>query len=265
MTESLWLVLALSVPSVLVAIVLAAILIRRKAQERRAVELLLGAVKNAEADYRQALLSKLGADSALAEKSADKLVKQRRQYFKRVLSALLDRKPTGLLVIEAALRQFSESHLQSLAALANATAPAPASQASIPTAAAEGGEGALRNENDRLRREVGLTLSALNNIFAEYASMFGDEHTRRDMSLEEILNSMQQLASGEPPEPEPGAGMDNRPLASVASDTDSFLPNNDPFAESAQSESEDAPAAEPAGESAIEQSLTDAEAPAEKP
>ena len=208
---ALGMVLALSGPAVVVAIVLAVLIIKRKAQDRRAVELLLLAVKAAEPTYREHLLGKLGAGGhADPDKLAalvDKLIKGRRQYFKQVLAALLDRKPTGLLAMEPALQQYSELHLQGMAVLARSLAPA--SVAAEPAVATASGSAApattvesqLRTENDRLRREVGLTLSALNNIFAEYASMFGDEHTRRDMNLEEILSSMQQLAAGEPPVP----------------------------------------------------------------
>ena len=218
---ALGMVLALSGPAVIVAILLAVLIIKRKAQDRRAVELLLAAVKAAEPACREQLLTKLGAGGhADPDKLAalvDKLIKGRRQYFKQVLAALLDRKPTGLVAIEPALQQYSELHVQAMAVLARAPAPAPV--APVPASAAPSGaagpaavESHLRSENERLKREVGLTLSALNNIFAEYASMFGDEHTRRDMNLEEILSSMQQLAAGEPPAPV------DEPLPSSAGD-----------------------------------------------
>lgn len=248
MNQSLWLVLALSVPSVLVAVVLAIVLIKRKAQERSGVERLLAVVKAAEPDYRQALERRFAQDGQVAEakviQTADKLVKQRRQYFKQLLASLLERKPDALLKLEPALVQYSEAHLQLLGSLA---APAPAAVAveaaapasTVAAAGAGGSEAQWRSENDRLRREVGLTLSALNNIFAEYASMFGDEHTRRDMNLEEILNSMQQLAAGqpaEPTEPAPEATQENRPLAATPkADGESALEDEpvagDPFAE----------------------------------
>lgn len=228
MNQSLWLVLALSVPSVLVAVVLAIVLIKRKAQERSGVERLLAVVKAAEPDYRQALERRFAQDGQVAEakaiQTADKLVKQRRQYFKQLLASLLERKPDALLKLEPALVQYSEAHLQLLGSLAAAAAPANAMEAAVVAstantpAGAGGTEAQWRSENDRLRREVGLTLSALNNIFAEYASMFGDEHTRRDMNLEEILNSMQQLAAGQPAEstePASEAMQENRPLTAA--------------------------------------------------
>ncbi|MFN4291909.1 MAG: hypothetical protein ACK4E7_13675 [Permianibacter sp.] len=247
----LGMVLALSGPAVVVAIVLAVLIIKRKAQDRRAVELLLQAVKAAEPTYREHLLGKLGAGGhADPDKLAalvDKLIKGRRQYFKQVLAALLDRKPTGLLAIEPALQQYGELHLQAMAVLARSPVPAPVTiapavaTASGSAASATAVENQLRSENERLRREVGLTLSALNNIFAEYASMFGDEHTRRDMSLEEILSSMQQLAAGEPPvpadEPLPISALE--PLPDTAAErlpdgvTEAVEVGSDPFAEPA--------------------------------
>ncbi|MFZ5843027.1 MAG: hypothetical protein ACOY3E_09020 [Pseudomonadota bacterium] len=245
---ALSMVLALSGPAVVVAIVLAVLIIKRKAQDRRAVELLLMAVKAAEPAYREHLLGKLGssghADPDKLAALVDKLIKGRRQYFKQVLAALLDRKPSGLLAMEPALQQYSELHLQGMAVLARSMVPAPAVAEAAATAASGSGaatfagEGQLRSENDRLRREVGLTLSALNNIFAEYASMFGDEHTRRDMSLEEILSSMQQLAAGEPPaavdEPLPGSALE-RLLDDVPKEVEVA---GDPFAEPAAIEAD---------------------------
>lgn len=245
--SSLGLVLALSGPAVIVAIVLAMLLLKRKAQDRRAVELLLNAVKTAEPTYREQLLGKLGAgghaDPVKLEALVDKLIKGRRQYFKQVLAALLDRKPTGLLGMEPALQQYSELHLQGMAVLART--PAPAAAASVATGVADAtvamaahgaSEASLRSENDRLKREVGLTLSALNNIFAEYASMFGDEHTRRDMSLEEILSSMQQLAAGEPPAPvvEPASSIP----ATLPATAEELTIASDPFAEPESAESD---------------------------
>lgn len=240
--SELWLVLALSAPAVLVAVVLALLLLRRKAHERKAVEALLVAVKGAEAEYRNALLTRLGGD--VDDPAADKLVKQRRQYFKQVLQALLDRRPTGLLVLEPALRQFSEVHVQLLASRQLAAAPVSGVAEPAPATAANTGRSdePLRAENDRLRREVGLTLSALNNIFAEYASMFGDEHTRRDMSLEEILHSMQQLAAGEPPAPV------ELPPDDAVTETGLSEPDtqDDPFASADAAVADSAEAPEPA-------------------
>ncbi len=223
--NTLWLVLAISLPSVLVAVVLAVLLVKRKAQDRLAVERLLAAVKNAEPDYRQAMLNRLlkaGVAEERAQADAGKLVKHRRQYWKQLLAALLNREPAALLQAEPALRQFSEAHLQDLPSLVLAIGAAPAVAAATESVAADAAGAAdgpvnetMRRENDRLKREVGLTLSALNNIFAEYASMFGDEQTRRDMNLEEILTAMQQLAAGQPAESTAVDAGGNRPLAAA--------------------------------------------------
>ncbi|NQD38850.1 hypothetical protein HPT27_17675 [Permianibacter sp. IMCC34836] len=220
MNNPLLMVLALSGPSVLIAIVLAVLLIKRKAQDRAGVERLLAAVKAAENDYRQAvqlrLVDKLKLPDEQAGPEADKLVKQRRQYFKQLLSALLNRDPAALGQVEPALKVFSEAHLKLLAELPSAGVAAPAAVIAslIPAAPpSDAPDMQWRMENDRLRREVSLTLSTLNNIFAEYASMFGDENTRRDMSLEEILSSMQKLAEGEQNAPTEVDAAGNAPLS----------------------------------------------------
>lgn len=255
MNQALWLVLGLSGPAVLVAIVLAFLLIRRKAQDRAGVERLLAVVKNSEPAYRDSLHKQLMQHANWPEEQAqleaEKLLKQRRQYFRQVLNGLLKRDPDALLTIETALQPFVAAHLQLLAhgaVLVTTPVALPsnaAGESAAVVAAPSASESALRGENDRLRREVGLTLSALNNIFAEYASMFGDEHLRRDMSLEEILSSMQQLAAGQPPEPAAvsEATVTNQPLSAAENldgidDDPTQVPpesTDDPFADSQNS------------------------------
>ncbi len=232
MNNPLLIVLALSVPSLLTAVVLAVLIIRRKAQERSGVERLLAAVKASEASFRDALAQRLIKDFHCEEESAgqtaDSLVKQRRQTYKQVLTALLEREPTALSQLEPSIAGFANAHLKALAALSlhagKREAPVSVPPSLIPQAPpTDAGEAVLRMENDRLRREVSLTLSTLNNIFAEYASMFGDEQTRRDMSLPEILSAMQHLAEGE--QPVAGAVDDavNAPLSAMTAEPDGAL------------------------------------------
>lgn len=237
MNNPLLIVLALSVPSLLTAVVLAVLIIRRKAQERSGVERLLAAVKANELEFRAALAQRLITDfhceEETAGQTADSLVKQRRQTYKQVLTALLEREPTALTRLEPSIAGFADAHLKALAALSlhagkREVMPAAVPPSLIPQAPpTDAGEAVLRMENDRLRREVSLTLSTLNNIFAEYASMFGDEQTRRDMSLPEILSAMQHLAEGE--QPLAGAMEDaaNAPLHAMESEPDGALAEPD--------------------------------------
>ncbi len=238
MNNPLLIVLALSLPSLLTAVVLAVLLIRRKALERGGVERLLAAVKSAEPSFRAALLQRLVNEFQCEEESAgqtaDKLVKHRRQTYKQVLTALLDRDPGALVRLEPVITDFADVHLKALSALSlqagkRESAPIAVPAGLIPQAPPiDAGEAVLRGENDRLRREVSLTLSTLNNIFAEYASMFGDEHTRRDMSLPEILSAMQHLAEGEQavgPALDPSAS--NAPLSAMTEGSDGELSQSD--------------------------------------
>jgi chromosome segregation ATPase len=52
----------------------------------------------------------------------------------------------------------------------------------------------LKQEIKGLKQEVHITLTTLNNIFAEYSSMFGEEVTRKDMSVEQILTAMESFS-----------------------------------------------------------------------
>jgi hypothetical protein len=54
----------------------------------------------------------------------------------------------------------------------------------------------LQQENQRLRHEIHITLSTLNNMFAEYSSMFGNDEGDRNLSVSQIVDRMQQLSGG---------------------------------------------------------------------
>jgi single-stranded DNA-binding protein len=190
-----WLMILLfSLPPALIAIGLAMWIIMWRQREREAVRRLLDGVKAQDEVQQAALKQFLSANMHLDDKKAGKqaaaIQQARRDLQKAVLSALLERSATKAEAVNVAISAFAAAY-QALEPVLP-TVPAPA------TASGRSGEdaGRFREENERLRREVQMTLGTLNNIFAEYASMFGDENTRRDMSVDQILQSMQALSEG---------------------------------------------------------------------
>lgn len=190
-----WLIVLLfSVPPALIAIGLALWIITWRQRERAAVRRLLEGVKAQDevqqAALKQFLSANMHLDDKKAEKQAVTIQQARRDLQKAVLSALLERSATRAEAVNVAISTFAAAY-QALEPVLP-TVPAPV------TSSGRSGEdaGRFREENERLRREVQMTLGTLNNIFAEYASMFGDENTRRDMSVDQILQSMQALSEG---------------------------------------------------------------------
>jgi hypothetical protein len=53
---------------------------------------------------------------------------------------------------------------------------------------------ALKAEIKALKHEVHITLTTLNNIFAEFSSMFGEEVPNREMSVDQIITAMESFA-----------------------------------------------------------------------
>ncbi|MEM9100901.1 MAG: hypothetical protein AAGB12_01150 [Pseudomonadota bacterium] len=106
----------------------------------------------------------------------------------------------------------------------------------------------LQSENKDLKREIHKTLKTLNNIFAEYSSMFGEEVNSQDMTAEEIVEAMSAFskrALGTEDTPASGdvdVSDDSQASTSqVAEDTaDASVDNEESFESEENAESEEA-------------------------
>ena len=85
----------------------------------------------------------------------------------------------------------------------------------------------LREENDRLKKEVSITLGTLNNIFSEYSSMLGEEGERKDMKVEDILAKMESMTQEVEPEPEPAEASLAETISAETAESETPAPEGD--------------------------------------
>lgn len=183
-------VLLLCLPPSLLAIALLISGYRRKVSERKGCEQLLALVKATEDEQKQAIetfLNKsLHYDSSASKGKAEELLKMRKQFMRKLLLGFLHRDVLTVAALDNELSQLTNAYHKLDAK--SVAAPAPKNDATDPQTQQ------LHSENQRLRHEIHITLSTLNNIFAEYSSMFGNEDGDRNLSVSQIVDRMQQLS-----------------------------------------------------------------------
>ena len=187
----------LCIPPFIVALGLLFAGYRRKLKERKGCEQLLALVKATEEEQKQAienfLTQSLSYDKSAAGGKAADLLKTRKQFMRKLLLGFLHRDVLLIASLDNELSQMTNAYHRLEAKTVAATA-APA-----PNKTDGGGEGhvvRLQQENQRLRHEIHITLSTLNNMFAEYSSMFGNDEGDRNLSVSQIVDRMQQLSGG---------------------------------------------------------------------
>lgn len=125
-----------------------------------------------------------------ARSSLEQIMTKRRVFIKSVMDSHLELSSDSIKKLDAELNVLLEAY--------HSLVPGAALSGSSPIGAtassSESGEiSSLREENERLKKEMNITLGTLNNIFAEYSSMFGEEQEHRDMGVNDILSTMENL------------------------------------------------------------------------
>lgn len=209
------LVVEIILPFVVLAVLLIVVLVRSKSRLKDAMRELIINVKDGEAVQKEStqrfLHENLGFEEAETEKISNELIKERKFFIRTLVSSLLNKDIEALSTLDEELSRITERYH----ALKPAGAPA-AVEASEPMDDGEANEALqseieakvaeiedLKDKNKSLQQEVHITLTTLNNIFAEYSSMFGEEVTKKDMSVEQILTAMESF-SGSKSSEEPG-------------------------------------------------------------
>lgn len=189
------LVLLLSTPPLLMALVLMVMAFTRKNRERRACDALLGHIKAAEEEHKQALerylRESLHIEKNQAQVKTTEMLKLRKHFFRKLLTGFLNRDVALTAELDSELSTLTNAyHLLEPAQAPPVTpvseAPRPSADAVLVTR--------LQEENQRLRQEVTITMGTLNNIFAEYSSMFGSATPETELSVDQILERMQTMA-----------------------------------------------------------------------
>ncbi len=186
----------LCIPPFIVALLLVFTGYRRKVRERKGCEQLLALVKATEEEQKQAiekyLTQSLHYDAAAAAGKAADLLKLRKQFMRKLLLGFLHRDVSAVAALDNELSHLTNGYHKLEAKTVSASPPV----AAKPEATGETHVVRLQQENQRLRHEIHITLSTLNNIFAEYSSMFGNDEGDRNLSVSQIVERMQQLSGG---------------------------------------------------------------------
>lgn len=184
-------VLALALPSALAFLTLLVVGFRRRSAQRRACESLLAQVKASDEDVRQSLQHFLGEslrlESAEVSRHTDELLELRKGLYRQLFKAVLQQDSTALAGLDARLVALINAYH-----VLEPQMPAPAPVAVAPRNDAVHDQ--LRAENERLRRESAITMGTLNNIYAEFSSMFGNEIPTNPLSVEQIMERMQAMS-----------------------------------------------------------------------
>lgn len=198
------LVVEIAFPFILLSIVLIAILIRGKTRYKDAMRELIINVKDNEPLQNEAtqrfLQEKLGLDDASAGKLSSEIIKERKFFFRTFVASILNKDVENLATLDEELSRITEKYHALTPNIAGApeeaaietSGDASALQSELESKQAEIEQ--LKQEVKGLKQEVHITLTTLNNIFAEYSSMFGEDVARRDMSVEQILTAMESFS-----------------------------------------------------------------------
>ncbi len=218
-TFNLLLLLEMVLPFFILTLVLSFVLFRRKAQDKNALQRLITQFKEKEDGRREStiefLKNKAGLEDPAREEASKKLLKARKSFLQKIITAFLTRKAEAIANLDNELSVITSAYHELSVTLSQDEVSNQKEEDVPPTAKPEikiendpkleKELKQLREENKNLETEVETTLSTLNSIFAEYTSMFGEETEQKDMTVDDILSAMESY------------GQDN---VDAASDTD---------------------------------------------
>ncbi len=196
---SILIILEFVAPFALVSIILILLLIKWNKKNKQSLNQLLLGVQQSEEKYRQGLidfLKKTGLSDNDLEDSVHLFTKNRREFFKLLLTSLT--RNDGDLT-QSIGPKFTET-INHYHQLDIQLIPDEPDEAEIDekTEQDEAEIKVFKRENKRLKAEVHVSVSALNSLFKEYASMFGEvPGKKQDMSVQQILEAMEKFTKGE--------------------------------------------------------------------
>lgn len=189
----------LLLPPVVLAAVLAVAILRRRRKDVRAMRVLVDKVQARDGERLSALRAFLADHQGFGEPELGQRVilidSQRKAFYQALVQAFLKHDAEAIARLDEPLDAYVDAY--HLLAHQERSEPAPA----VP---GEGEDTArLQADNRRLKDELAITLSTLNNIFAEYTSMFGEQAERTDLSVDEIIAAMEKYSGQQPGKQEP--------------------------------------------------------------
>ena len=189
-----WIIVAeIALPLLILSVVLGWALFSNYKKNKEAARNLILKIKNNEENEKEALLSFLKEKIALEEEKAKKVTKkiinERKFLFRNLISGLLDKNMEAIAALESDMSRITRHYHQ----LEVQAAP-PAEDEGESEADSETIE-ELRQEIKSLKHEIHITLTTLNNIFAEFSSMFGEEVPETEMSVDQIITAMESFSN----------------------------------------------------------------------
>ncbi len=198
-TMSFLIILEFVAPFALVSVVLLMILLKGNKKSKDSLNKLLQGVQDSEENYSEKLIEffkKIGLEDKVLDDAVHLFSKNRRAFFKRLLSSLTLKDAELMLSVGPKFTDLVEQYHQ-------LEFQATAVEVEEEEISEEKGTDfsevkVFKRENKRLKAEVHVSVSALNSLFKEYASMFGEvPDEKQEMSVQEILESMEKFTKGE--------------------------------------------------------------------
>lgn len=201
-TLSFLIILEFVMPFALLSIILLIVFFKGNKKNRRGLRYLLEGVQGTDDKYREQLkefLQKSEIDEEQIEQLLQEFSKNRRSFFKMLLTALSSKDQNLLEAIGSKFNSFSDHYHQlELHASLNEIEEEPEEEENPEPATDNSALIAYKRENKRLKAEVHVSVSALNSLFKEYSSMFGEVPDQKsEMTVQEILEAMEKFTKGE--------------------------------------------------------------------
>ncbi|MCO7227271.1 hypothetical protein [Pleionea sp. CnH1-48] len=196
------LILEIVLPFLILSIVLIVMLMKGSSRYKEAMRELIINVKDNEDSQKQSLSKFLKENLGLSEEDADthikELIKERKFFFRSFVSSILNKDVESLSLMDEELSRLTEKYHKITPGNVSAGVEEDIEdnsddlQSEIERKNTQIEE--LKSESKSLKQEVHVTLTTLNNIFAEYSSMFGEEVEQKNLSVEQILTAMESFA-----------------------------------------------------------------------
>lgn len=204
-----WLLaLEFSLPFIVLSSVLGFFLLSNQRKNKEAARNLILKIKNSEEGEKQAvfdfLKDKLSYEEDAAKQSSKKIVNERKFLFRNLISGLLDKNVEAIESLNNDLSRIAKLYHEVDLSQIKVDTPAEPEE-EVDTAADDAAKLQAstqltdqRREIKTLKQEVHITLTTLNNIFAEFSSMFGEEVPETEMSVDQIITAMESFSGKKP-------------------------------------------------------------------